>query len=74
MIWLNGRCAGRYWLAAARGHSQDWLAQAVTDESLGEPTQRYYHLPRGWLRPVNTLVLFEEVGGDPAAVQLCQWR
>ncbi|ERN07843.1 hypothetical protein AMTR_s00012p00198620 [Amborella trichopoda] len=32
----------------------------------GEPTQRYYHVPRLFLRDdENTIVLFEEIGGDP---------
>jgi hypothetical protein len=37
-----------------------------------QPTQRYYHLPLEWLRDRNTLVFFEEVGGDPRAVRLCR--
>ncbi|KAJ1283988.1 hypothetical protein BS78_03G170000 [Paspalum vaginatum] len=33
----------------------------------GEPSQRFYHVPRSFLRAgePNTLVLFEEAGGDP---------
>lgn len=33
----------------------------------GAPSQRHYHVPRGFLRPgqPNMLVLFEEAGGDP---------
>jgi hypothetical protein len=46
----------------------------VTDTGLGEPTQRYYHVPREWLTDRNTLVLFDEIGGDPSSVLLCLRR
>ncbi|KAG6399557.1 hypothetical protein SASPL_141038 [Salvia splendens] len=37
----------------------------------GKPTQRWYHLPRSWLKPTrNLLVLFEELGGDPKGITL----
>ncbi len=71
MAWLNGRCIGRYWLAAGTGKPEQWLLQAVYPEGEGLPTQRYYHLPSDWLREQNVLVLFEEVGGDPTQVRLC---
>ncbi|CDY28339.1 BnaC01g35090D [Brassica napus] len=36
----------------------------------GEPTQRWYHVPRSFLNGEgdNTLVLFEEMGGNPSLV------
>uniref|UniRef100_M4CFZ6 Beta-galactosidase n=1 Tax=Brassica campestris TaxID=3711 RepID=M4CFZ6_BRACM len=36
----------------------------------GEPTQRWYHVPRSFLNAEgdNTLVLFEEMGGNPSLV------
>ncbi|GIV20946.1 MAG: hypothetical protein KatS3mg023_2697 [Armatimonadota bacterium] len=71
MAWLNGRCIGRYWLAAGTGKPEEWLLQAVYPEGEGLPTQRYYHLPADWLREQNVLVLFEELGGDPTQVRLC---
>uniref|UniRef100_A0A0D9V1R6 Beta-galactosidase n=1 Tax=Leersia perrieri TaxID=77586 RepID=A0A0D9V1R6_9ORYZ len=38
----------------------------------GEPSQRFYHVPRSFLKAgePNTLILFEEAGGDPSAVGL----
>ena len=72
IAWLNGRCIGRYWLAPGTGTSEAWLAGPIRDARIGEPTQRYYHLPLEWLEPTNTLVLFEEVGGDPTAIRLCR--
>lgn len=71
IAWLNGRCIGRYWLAAGTGKPEEWLLQAVYQEGEGLPTQRYYHLPSDWLSERNLLVLFEEVGGDPTRVRLC---
>lgn len=73
IAWLNGRCIGRYWLTPATGQTDSWLADPVRDDRVGEPTQRYYHLPLEWLRDDNVLVLFEELGGDPASMRLCSW-
>jgi hypothetical protein len=74
LAWVNGRCLGRYWLAPIGDPRQEWLGWLMTDPGLGEPTQRYYHVPREWLGEANTLVLFEELGGDPAGVRLAEWR
>jgi hypothetical protein len=71
VAWLNGRCIGRYWLTEGRSLERSWAIPG--DQPLvGQPTQRYYHLPLEWLTDENTLVLFEEVGGDPVTVRLCQ--
>ena len=76
LAWLNGRCIGRYWLVRGDTRSQYYLSGggAVFDARLGEPTQRYYHLPSDWLTDsVNVLVLFEETGGDPSRIRVCEW-
>lgn len=66
-LWLNGQPVGRYWLKPGEGQSLvPQYAQARSDA----PTQRYYHLPHAWLRPQNILVIFDELGGDPAGVRL----
>ena len=40
----------------------------------GAPTQRYYHLPADWLQDgPNVLVLFDETGGDPSSIRICEW-
>ncbi|KAJ1413010.1 Galactose-binding-like domain superfamily [Sesbania bispinosa] len=37
----------------------------------GEPSQRFYHVPRSFLNnDTNTLILFEEVGGNPSNVSV----
>ncbi|KAI3500137.1 hypothetical protein L1887_35953 [Cichorium endivia] len=37
----------------------------------GDPSQRWYHVPRSWLRPTgNFLVVFEEWGGNPDWITL----
>ena len=38
------------------------------------PRQQQLHDDFLKSRPRNTLTIFEELGGDPAAVKLCQWR
>jgi hypothetical protein len=73
VAWLNGRCIGRYWLASG-GKRSEHAAHAVSLQvtSPGQPTQRYYHLPLEWLAEENTLVLFEEAGGDAAAIRIIE--
>ena len=59
-VWMNGHHLGRYW--------------NITDET-GKPTQRYNHAPAAWMNgpgELNELVVWEELGGDPAGVQLFQ--
>jgi len=65
MIFINGRSIGRHWLIEGRGYGSDdtWhLPQpaGLYIERDGEPTQRYYHVPRAWLKPHNELLIFEE--------------
>jgi hypothetical protein len=65
MLILNGHALGRYWLITGEGSGPDevWQDARLNGLSLGpahEPTQRYYHLPRAWLREENTLLIFEE--------------
>ncbi|MFA5863338.1 MAG: beta-galactosidase [Phycisphaerae bacterium] len=73
LVWLNGRCLCRYWLAPAVGQTPERLKQqGIQDIGTGKPTQRYYHVPADWLNDHNTLVLFEEMGGDPLSIKLCR--
>jgi len=39
-----------------------------------EPSQRYYHVPGDWLREKNELILFDELGGNPQGIRLCEVR
>jgi hypothetical protein len=78
--WVNGHSLGRYWPSYTAPemdgcHVCDYRGKFKAEgdgirclTGCGEPSQRYYHVPRGFLRPgePNTLVLFEEAGGDPA--------
>ena len=52
---------------AGDGPEPAWVLNMVShNPDVKQPTQRYYHLPLEWLRDHNTLVIFEEVGGDGA--------
>lgn len=56
-VWVNGESIGRYWVSF------------VTPK--GNPSQRWYHIPRSLLKPSgNLLVLFEEETGDPLRISL----
>ncbi|CAJ1979329.1 unnamed protein product [Sphenostylis stenocarpa] len=75
--WVNGQSIGRYWptYASPRGGCTDscnyrgaYQASKCL-QNCGKPSQTLYHVPRSWLRPEsNTLVLFEEVGGNPKQI------
>ncbi|KAH1100755.1 hypothetical protein GLYMA_13G104000v4 [Glycine max] len=76
-VWINGRSIGRHWPGyIARGSCGDcYYAGTYTDKkcrtNCGEPSQRWYHIPRSWLNPSgNYLVVFEEWGGDPTGISL----
>ncbi|KAF3439717.1 hypothetical protein FNV43_RR17995 [Rhamnella rubrinervis] len=75
--WVNGNNIGRYWPSfnAEDGCSTDACdyrgpyddSKCVTN--CGHPTQRWYHVPRSFMNEgINTLVLFEEFGGNPSLV------
>ncbi|XP_076933471.1 beta-galactosidase 3-like [Bidens hawaiensis] len=68
--WVNGHSIGRYWSTYANGDCQgcDYAGtyRPLTCQlGCGQPTQRWYHVPRSWLKPSdNLLVIFEELGGS----------
>ncbi|CAO2190555.1 unnamed protein product [Urochloa humidicola] len=77
--WVNGNSLGRYWPSYTAAemdgcHVCDYRGKYKAEgdgirclTGCGEPSQRFYHVPRAFLRAgePNTLVLFEEAGGDP---------
>ncbi|XP_071702809.1 beta-galactosidase 3-like isoform X2 [Rutidosis leptorrhynchoides] len=74
--WVNGQSIGRYWTTFANGdcqgcHYAGTYRPLTCQIGCGQPTQRWYHVPRSWLKSTNNLlVLFEELGGDPSMVSL----
>ncbi|CBI17431.3 hypothetical protein VitviT2T_005599 [Vitis vinifera] len=75
-VWINGQSIGRYWTAYANGNCQGCSYSGTyrppkCQLGCGQPTQRWYHVPRSWLKPTqNLLVVFEELGGDPSRISL----
>ncbi|KAJ4715205.1 Beta-galactosidase [Melia azedarach] len=78
LAWLNGEEIGRYWPRKSSVHGKcvqecDYRGKFNPDKCLtgcGEPTQRWYHVPRSWFKPSgNILVIFEEKGGDPTKIR-----
>nr|KYP66909.1 Beta-galactosidase 3 [Cajanus cajan] len=75
-IWINGLSIGRYWTAPATGNCNGCsyagsFRPPKCQVGCGQPTQRWYHVPRSWLKPNhNLLVVFEELGGDPSRISL----
>ncbi|XP_059462503.1 beta-galactosidase 15-like [Corylus avellana] len=74
--WVNGHSIGRYWLsylASEDGCSSTCDYRGTYSNSkcmtnCGKPSQRWYHVPRDFLNADdnnNTLVVFEEFGGNP---------
>ncbi|KAL9376580.1 hypothetical protein Peur_030700 [Populus x canadensis] len=76
--WVNGKSLGRFWptqIADAKGcpDTCDYRGSYNGDKCVtncGNPSQRWYHIPRSYLNKdgQNTLILFEEVGGNPTNV------
>ncbi|XAR59765.1 Beta-galactosidase [Bertholletia excelsa] len=75
--WVNGESIGRYWPTynvSVGGCTDycDYRGQFDSNKCLrncGEPSQKLYHVPRSWLKSSgNSLVLFEEMGGDPTQI------
>ncbi|XP_039019128.1 beta-galactosidase-like [Hibiscus syriacus] len=79
MAWVNGHSLGRYWPSyiankqLCKTKACDYRGRYSDKKCLskcGEPTQRWYHVPRSFFEDGdNTLVLFEEFGGNPSYVQ-----
>ncbi|KAL2530667.1 Beta-galactosidase 7 [Forsythia ovata] len=78
LAWVNGNSIGRYWpsyMAQEDGCSTEACDyrgsyySSKCDTNCGQPTQRWYHVPRSFFQDgVNELVLFEEFGGNPTLV------
>ncbi|KAL9272366.1 Beta-galactosidase 7-like protein, partial [Drosera capensis] len=75
--WVNGQSLGRYWPSNVAGTGGcdatcDYRGSYYSSKcqyNCGNPTQRWYHVPRSFLTDgTNTLVLFEELGGNPSNV------
>ncbi|KAH9752855.1 Beta-galactosidase 7 [Citrus sinensis] len=75
--WVNGNSLGRYWpsqIADTNGCSDtcDYRGEYKPEKCVtncGNPSQRWYHVPRSFLNDgTNTLILFEEMGGNPSHV------
>jgi hypothetical protein len=73
MIWINGRCLGRYWQFPVTQDTpvDDWWRAHIRVDGWGEPTQKYYHVPTDWLKVGrNEIVIFEERGALPTGCKL----
>ncbi|XP_065865856.1 beta-galactosidase 8 [Euphorbia lathyris] len=75
--WVNGQSIGRYWptnIAPNSGCTDSCNYRGAYNadkcrKHCGKPSQTLYHVPRSWVKSSgNTLVLFEEVGGDPTQI------
>ncbi|TYJ28542.1 hypothetical protein E1A91_A06G007100v1 [Gossypium mustelinum] len=75
-VWINGQSVGRYWMAYGNGECSKCSYSGTyrptkCQSGCGHPTQRWYHVPRTWLKPKqNLLVVFEELGGDASKISL----
>ncbi|KAH9604425.1 hypothetical protein KSS87_023292, partial [Heliosperma pusillum] len=76
-VWINGQNIGRYWPAyTAKGscgacNYAGYFSEKKCLKYCGDPSQRWYHVPRSWLKPTgNLMVVLEELGGDPNWISL----
>ncbi len=75
MLFVNGYNLGRYWLIDGNGYGPDEFWQKIELDGLylepaGQPTQRYYHLPKTWLKENNVITIFEEQAFAPSQVNV----
>ncbi|MCO5561332.1 hypothetical protein L7F22_014953 [Adiantum nelumboides] len=75
--WVNGHGLGRYWsdfISSNLGcectcNYRGVYHPAKCAQNCGQPSQRWFHIPRSWLKPSgNVLVILEEIGGDPMSI------
>ncbi|CAK7352364.1 unnamed protein product [Dovyalis caffra] len=75
--WVNGNSLGRFWPTETADPNGcdgkcDYRGKYKDSKCLsncGNPTQRWYHVPRSFLNNgSNTLILFDEIGGNPSDV------
>ncbi|KAF2288798.1 hypothetical protein GH714_014248 [Hevea brasiliensis] len=75
--WVNGHSIGRYWPTNVSPNSgctdscnyRGPYNSKKCRKNCAKPSQTLYHVPRSWVKSSdNTLVLFEEVGGDPRQI------
>ncbi|KAL9229534.1 hypothetical protein vseg_004991 [Gypsophila vaccaria] len=75
-VWINGVSIGRYWTTVAQGDCNGCsyagrFQPPKCQVGCGKPSQRWYHVPRSWLKPRrNLIVVFEEMGGDPTKISV----
>ncbi|EEF49462.1 beta-galactosidase, putative [Ricinus communis] len=75
-VWINGNSIGRYWTVYADGNCtacsySGTFRPSTCQFGCGQPTQKWYHIPRSLLKPTeNLLVVFEEIGGDVSKIYL----
>ncbi|PSS21687.1 Beta-galactosidase [Actinidia chinensis var. chinensis] len=75
-VWINGQSIGRYWTVYANGNCSQCSYSGTfrptkCQSGCGQPTQRWYHVPRSWLKPArNQLVVFEELLGDVSGISI----
>ncbi|KAL1180420.1 hypothetical protein V6Z11_A03G229700 [Gossypium hirsutum] len=75
-VWINGESIGRYWTISVNGNCTGCsyvgaFRQTKCHFGCGGPTQQWYHVPRSWLKPTrNSLVVFEEIGGDASKISI----
>jgi hypothetical protein len=75
IAWLNGQCLTRYWLVPVTESEKVHLEHdQLQSKHEHEPSQRYYHIPAGWLQDQNELLIFEEQGGNAQGIRLCAVR
>ncbi|XP_043696444.1 beta-galactosidase 7-like [Telopea speciosissima] len=78
--WINGHSLGRFWPTMIAQAPKGYSCSDTCDyrgnyhdhkcfSNCGNPSQRWYHVPRSFLSDEdNTLVLFDEMGGNPTQV------
>ncbi len=77
-VWFNGQNVGRYSSIKATGtcepcNYRGFYYESKCRKGCGEISQRYYHIAPDWVFDgENTIVVFEETGGDIEGVKVVE--
>jgi len=85
LVWVNGYMLGRFWSVIATGNCNSctyiggYSPYGNCATGCGEPSQRYYHVPKAWLKEgegqgINRVTIWEQQSSNvnPTSVVLVQ--
>lgn len=70
IVYWNNFCLGRYWIIDYVEKEQSLSRSPIIEDVSSFYSQQYYFVPKALVSTSNNLDIFEELCGDPRAIQL----